>query len=289
MPFSISKLSRLLVFISLLGFSFTWLGCPTDVNSNPPPPSQISPPQSPKLELNSQTGGGLSYANISWTASSDAGRSDFRGYRVYTFEIDGSGNTTPIQVQLVSKNTLSYRVDSLAMGTRYFTSIRAELNDQTSSDTVSTPIYGAVFYNNDGLIKEYVQGDSTLSGFGWPFPSYTQGFPYDYKAANSGLIDLNLWHSGSTLMFYSPASHPPGSRITLLGLVGANQGAFDQTSGLAEPVLDSIAIQNEQVFLLKTKENHYIKVYVKNITQENNRSVISFWYKVQSVPGLRVL
>ncbi len=289
MPFRTSKLLRGLLFISLLGFSFAWLGCPTDVNSNPPPPTKISPPRSPKLILKAIAGGGTSYANISWLASKDTANSTFFGYRIITNELDSNGNILRVfQVQSVDKSTLSYKVDSLILGSRYITSIQAELTDGTSSDTVSTPVYGAVYYNTDGRIDEFATGSE--SGFGWPYGATDDGFEYSYTTANANAIDLHLRRNG-TLSFYSPKVYPPGVRVTKLEVVGADSTAFNKTS-LNEPDKDSIAsVAEGNVYLLKTASNYYVKVYVKNINNSvsPNYKTLYFEYKVQSVPGLRIL
>lgn len=274
----------------MIGFVFIWLGCPTQLNSNPPQ-TKIAPPQSPKLVLKAQAGGGASYAIVSWKPSNDTGNTYFSGYRVFVYKVDPNGKIiNNISAQLVGKNQLSYTVSNLVKGIRYLTSIRAELNDQnnTTSDTVNTPIYGAVYYNTDGRIDEYnSSGDS--SGYGWPFNA--QGFQYPYTTSNAVSIDLHLRRVSGSLNFYSPQKYSPGTNVTFMEYVGLDSAAFNNTS-LKEPDIDSAAsVKVRNVYLLKTRDNYYIKVFVRTIDNSvsANYQTVYFDYKVQSVPGLRVL
>lgn len=289
MLFKILKMSRILLLMSIIGFAFIWLGCPTQINSNPPP-SKISPPRLPKLVLKAQAGGGASEAIVSWLPSNDTGRTTFSGYRVFVYEVDANGKIiNNLSAQLVGKTQLSYTVDNLVKGTRYLTSIRAELNDQnnTTSDTVNTPIYGAVYYNTNGQIDEF--NANSESGYGWPFGPGS-GYQYSYTAQFANSIDLHLRNVGS-LTFYSPKIYPPGLKITKMEYVGLDSSAFNNTS-LQEPDKDSVSSVNvRNVYLLKTSTNYYIKVFVRTIDNSvsANYKTLYFDYKIQSVPGVRVL
>jgi Fibronectin type III domain len=283
---------RNFLFIFVLCFSLIWWGCPTKITSPPPTPTKINPPSDIVLVLGALPAGQTAFATISWRASEDTGRSDFRGYRVITQELDTNNKViTVFQVQLVTPSTLTYTVDSLISGKRYKTSVSAELTDNTTSDTISTQVYGAVYYNTDGQIDEMFDNDTTDSQSGYGWPSHRQGYQYKFAGQFSTLIDLHMRaNSGGKLTFYSPGNFPPGLRNTEISLVGDNLDAFDQTN-LVEPQSHSQLVNLGKVYLLKTEDNYYIKVYVTSIGNpvSTNFKTVKFEYKVQSVQGLRVL
>jgi hypothetical protein len=66
------------------------------------------------------------------------------------------------------------------------------------------------------------------------------------------------------------------------------QAAFDETD-LVEPTSSSIAVIADNVYLLKLQSNHYVKVWVRELTNPGGFQRISFTYKVQPIEGLRVL
>ncbi len=285
-----NKMPSIFIYLFMIGFSFLWLGCPADINNPPPSSESIDGPKNLTLSINAVQGGN-SYSTVNWEPSADQTRDDFRGYRVMTHELNSNNEVvTVFQVQLVNKNVSSFNVDNLVSGTRYRTSVSAELNDGTASDTVSTSIYGAVFYRTDGMMDEFTSDSSnSKSGYGWP--THSQGYEYEYITSLAPVIDVNLRRNSSgKLMFYNPLTKAPGSRKTKMLLVGSGEEAFNQTD-LREPDSDSLEVALEKVFLLKNQDNYYIKVYVKSIETEGNNSysTIKFEYKVQTVQNLRVL
>lgn len=280
-----------IIALLILAVSVSNLNCKFIEN----PPGIVAAVQNVNLKISSDSTGTKSAAEISWSASQDENRSDFGGYRVITYRLDTLGNIdSKFESAEVSKSIHSFVVDSIKTGITYQTFISSRLNDGSLSDSTGTLVYAGVFYRTDGTIDQFEPGDQTLivSGFGWDVQT-GEGFNLPYMAENTDFIDLHLEQNLSgILVFYSPSLFTPGTRFTLFSLVGSGEGAFDSTT-LAEPSLTSIDVDINNVYLLKTQDGYYIKVWVKDLKQIPD--VVSpyyralFDYKVQSVAGLRVL
>ncbi len=280
-----------LLFLTL--FSVIWWGCPTEVNDPPAPPQPIKGPQNLALKIGAVPGGNT-FASVSWVHSEDQGRADFKGYRVTTYELNQNNDVISIfQEQAIQKNSVLHVIDSLILGVRYRTVVSAETIDGVKSDTISTPVYGGVFYNINGEVEEFTADGVSKSGYGWNTAIGT-GFIYDYGLATAPLIDIHLRKStNDRLYFYSPIKYWPGVKSTRLALIGQGQDAFDRVI-LPEADSDSVEVNLNNVYLLKTQENKYIKVWVlsiETITAPNATQFrrIKFDYKIQPITGLRVL
>jgi hypothetical protein len=239
-----------------------------------------------------------SYAVISWDASADENNTDFRGYRIITVELSSSNQIKlNLEEKALDKSVKTYTVNDIEPMKRYKTFVIAELTDGTRSDSVETPIYGGVFYNTSGSIDSYNSSGNSQSGYGWDVTT-GEGTKYSFIQANSKKIDLHMREeSTGTIFFKSPdfLDELLGTsyRYTKMDLIGYGQEAFDETI-ISKP--DSLfrteaPVSKDGVYLLKTQESNYIKIWVKNIEQTGNPSYfnVKFFYKVQPIVGLRIL
>lgn len=287
-----NKLYFSTIIVILISYLFVGGDCSTENDPDPDPtPVTVAPPGSMSFSIDAVPGGG-SYALISWTPSPDENRNDFKGYRVKTVSLNAQGQViSTFEERELPKTPRTYQVLSVNRGTMYKTYLQSELNNGQKSDSLETKIYSGVYYNNDGVIDSYTAGPSSAkSGFGWS-TSTGAGTQYTYSEASSNLIDINLRLLENELFFFSPDVFNNLFRSTIFSLVGAGQQAFNETE-LLEPSGSIIKVQQDNVYLIKTQDNHYIKIWVKEIVNNTSTTgyyTVSFEYKVQPVEGLRIL
>ncbi|MDP4195945.1 MAG: hypothetical protein Q8940_12900 [Bacteroidota bacterium] len=283
----------LLLLTLILMMQFT--GCKSDNNSTGPlPTEQLAPPSNVTVSLYAASGTG---ASIRWTASPDQSASDFKGYTVITNRVDSLGSTLGLQDSaLIAKGDSTFHNVTLDAGRqyRYQSSVYSVRNDGSRSQAATSVIYAGVYEaTSNSKIDEFSSAASAKSGFGWdPFTGL--GTQYSYSSSNSAMIDLHLRSTGTGLNFYSPSAPAvsiTNARQTKIGLIGTGQAAFDKAENLEEPNLDNIAVAQDNVYLIKTQDNYYVKVWVKSIVKTGNNSynTVSFDYKIQPMKGLRVL
>lgn len=263
-------------------------GCKADTSVGPhTSPVTVDPPTNIELLVDAVAGGG-SYALITWDPSASEGVSGFNGYRIITYILDTNNNiTSTFKNDLVSKNTHTETLNNILRGTRYISFVRAELTDGTKSDSVATKIYGGVYYNNDGVIDEFTPGvSSAKSGYGWN-TDVGSGTQYSFTTSNAASIDIHMRYEGG-LKFYSPVNYLTGGKTTLYSVVDTGQAAFGQTT-LDEPTFSVVEVSANTVYLIKTQENYYIKIWIKSISQANNIYTAYFDYKVQPIVDLKLV
>jgi hypothetical protein len=239
-----------------------------------------------------------SYAIVSWGASTDENNPDFRGYRIITVELNSSNQVKlNLEEKALDKSVKSYTVNDIQPMKRYKTMVVAELTDGTRSDSVQTPVYGGVYYNNNGSIDSYNSSGNSQSGYGWDI-STGEGTQYSYIQANSKKIDLHMREESTGALFFKSPDFldellGTSYKYTKLDLIGYGQEAFDETI-ISKP--DSLfrteaPVSKDGVYLLKTQEGNYIKIWVKDIQQTGSPvySNVKFYYKVQPITGLRIL
>jgi hypothetical protein len=280
------------LLLSLIILTAIFLGgCRTDNNNEltSPDTNTVSPPSSFTFNVDAVAGGDAS-VTFNWTASPDANKSNFKGYRIITAEVDSNGNITSVLQEASRIKNLTYSIDPLDRGRRYKTFLCSELEDGTLSDTLKTEIYAAVFYNIDGVIDSYVQNSSTMSGFGWNI-STGAGTSYSYTQGNASLIDFHMEETRNAPYFYSPKVFGDSFKLTRMKLIGSGQSGFDETN-LPDADETILLAENDNVYLLKTQENYYIKIWIKSVEPpglNHDHFTIHFDYKVQPIKGLRVL
>ena len=289
----IQKKFKLLLFsLIILLASYTFMGgdCSTDNdNSDIPSPTSVDAPGSLSFKVEAEAGGD-SKVTFSWTASPDENVSDFKGYRIITVELDSDDNPSTFQEQALDKAIKTHAINPLQRGKRFKTFVLAELNNGTKSDSLETEIYAGIYYNTDGVIDSYVPNSSTMSGFGWNI-STGAGNPYAYTQGNALLIDLHMEETREAPYFYSPKVFGENFKLTRMKLLGSGQSAFDETD-LPEADETILLVENGNVYLLKTQEDYYVKIWIKSIDPPvigHNYYTVHFDYKLQPIQGLRVL
>ena len=282
------KLFFPVIVVFLLSYLFIGGECSTNSDDPEPLPQPVAPPTDLSLNIGANTGGGESFARISWTASIDEDKNDFRGYRITTYALNSSNEVSYIfEVRAINSSVTNYTVNSIGRNVKYKSLIHAELTDGTQSAFLETPIYAGIFYNNNGSINSHIDNNS-LSCYGWDTQS-GNGNQYLYIEGNSNLIDLHLRETSGTLFFYAPDFFENNFRSSKINLVGLGQNAFDETD-LQEPDKTGIAISDESVYLLKTQEGNYIKIWIREIDEVQGQYFnVKFEYKVQPIQGLRIL
>jgi hypothetical protein len=239
-----------------------------------------------------------SYAIVSWDASADENNPDFRGYRIVTVELNSSNQVKlNLEDKALDKSVKSHRIDDIQPMTKYKSYVVAELTDGTKSDSVGTPIYAGIYYGTNGSIDSYTSSGNSQSAYGWDV-STGKGTQYTFNQPNSQKIDLHLREESTGILFFKSPDfldqlNGTNYRYTKMNLLGYGQEIFDNAI-LSNP--DSLfrteaPVSIDGVYLLKTEEGNYIKMWIKNIQQTGNPAYLNvkFYYKVQPVAELKVL
>lgn len=290
------KLMKLLpYFMTLLVMAVFVAGCGDDSTDEPVDITVLNPPSGVKVKIYSASG---TSAQVSWTESSDEGLSDFKGYVVVTNKVTAAGaKIERADSAVVLKSESNFHIVPLDpnRASYYKTVVYAITDDNKKSQSAESIIYAGVYEDISRTIDQYsATAQSANSGFGWD-ASTGLGTQYAFSSTNASNIDLHLKMVGSTLTFYSPdaATNPAlsGARTTKIGLVGTGQTAYDKAENLDEPNMASIAVAVDNVYLIKTKDNIYVKVWVKKAQAESGHTyqTVTFDFKIQPIAGFRVL
>ncbi len=285
---------KLLVLLILFTLSFCSIGSNCSTNTEDNPPVSVAPATNITVVVNAVAGGNSS-AIVSWDKSADDSNADFNGYVAITYIVNSAGESqSRFDSVLVLKTESRKRtLTTINRGTRYKTYVYATNNNGVLSSPISSVIYAGVYYNDDGIIDEFKETGSAKSGFGWD-PSSGVGTQYLFDSTHFVNIDLHLRMDGTVLTFYSPKVKDSRARDTKISQVpGTKQAAFDLVEGLVEQNLSGIAAVKDNVYLLKTQDSIYVKLWVKNIKTTgfgtDAYQTVEFDYKVQPIVNLRVL
>lgn len=285
---------KLFVLLILFTLSFCSVGsnCSTSTEGNPP--ISVAPATNITVVVNAVAGGNSS-AIVSWDKSADDSKTDFKGYVAITYVVNASGESQSRfdSVLILKTESRKRTLTPINRGTRYKTYVYATNNNGVLSSPISSVIYAGVYSNDDGIIDEFKETGSAKSGFGWN-PSNGAGTQYLFDSTNFADIDLHLRMDGTILTFFSPKQKNSRARDTkFFQIPGTKQTAFDLVEGLIEPNLSAISAVKDNVYLLKTQDSIYVKVWVKNIKTTGSGieayQTVEFDYKVQPIVNLRVL
>lgn len=274
------KFKSILASLFITAALFFVAGC--DDSTDPVDQTELAPPTNAEVTLEQSSS---SYALITWSASTDEDLDDFIGYIVNTYEVTSAGSrVVKFDSVFVAKPTHNKTVLSLAPGKYYKTYIHSQLDNDDFSVALETNIYGGVVVGS-GEIDEMHSSASAQSGFGWN--SVGAGTQYAYTSANAATIDIHCRKEGSTYVFYSPASltNPiAGARTTKF--LSLSDDDWTSSNFTTEPNKDNVTAGEGDVVLIKTNDNYYVKLKVKDITTATF-ATITFDYKFQNVQGLR--
>ena len=298
-------MNKFKALISLLIFSFLILSLTAGdcgkQTTGPIAVEKVAAPQNIKVVLRAtpldSSAAPNSFAVVSWGASPDENNTDFRGYRIITVELNSSNKVKlNLEEKALDKSVKSYTVNDIQPMKRYKTFIIAELTSGTKSDSIATPVYAGIYYNINGSIDSYTSSGNSQSGYGWDV-STGEGTQYSFNQANSKKIDLHLREESTGELFFKSPDFLDGVveiyKYTRMVLIGFGQETFDETL-ISKP--DSLfrteaLVSKDGVYLLKTQEGNYIKIWVKDYEQTGNPAYfnVRFYYKVQPITGLRIL
>lgn len=287
------KKIRLYLFIpALIAFSalfFSLAGCDDNTDEPTGPQMTVEAPTNVKVALDAILGGG-SFATITWSASASENMSDFQGYVVVTDSVTANGTRLgrfADSIRVSKSENKSVNIVSIKRGQYYKSYVFAVMTNGQKSNAAQSITYAGV-YADSASIDELSTSSSAMSGFGWD-RTFFSGTQYPFGSSYYQNIDMHLRQTGSDLSFVSPQSFG-ASHITLYSqLPGTGEEAFNSTENLAEPNLTTMPVRQNTVYLLKTYDNYYIKVWVTSISQGGAFRTVNFLYKAQPIEGFKVL
>lgn len=287
----------LVLFTLALYLSFTGSDCSKSTEPEQPQSQAPNPPANVYVVVDA-IAGGESFAIVSWDKSPQHDNSDFKGYLVVTYTVNQLGEpTSTIDSVFIPKIESRRRtIQNIQRFVRYKTYVYAVNNDGKRSIPFGTVIYAGVFYG-EGVIDEFKLTGTAKSGYGWN-PATGEGSQYSFGQSNYPNIDLHMRvdSASNVLTFYSPnvKAAYSGARITKFAVVPkTGQDGFDLVEGLEEPTLSAVSVVQNNVYLLKTQDSIYVKVWVKNIKTTGSGTdaykSAEFEYKIQPITNLRVV
>ncbi len=262
-----------LALIGGIGF-FTLPGC--NEEGDILTPSELAPP------TNFRASSGDARVFLTWTASPDAGSTDFAGYRIVT--------ETTLGVVIDSTNTGattgSYTVFGLANGGTYTFSIQSVQNNGALSQEVTMQWGPTVRYGFQSL---YEYESTEPSGL-----QFLAGQRFNFTIASQNVIDLWIdGRGGATPLLKSPNDFVPstGWRRTLFVETSATSfddfvlvpdaSAFRSTPGLT--------IVSGKVYYAITQDGNYAKFRVEppgvQIDPANNKRFVNITVAYNSGSG----
>lgn len=295
MKFSKKLLALLLVLTLYL--SFTGANCSKSTEPEQPQTQAPNPPANVYVAVDA-VAGGESFAIVSWDKSPQHDDQNFRGYIVVTYVVNQLGDPqSTFDSAFVSKIDSRKRVvQNIQRNVRYKSYVYAVNNDGKRSIPFGTVIYAGVYFG-EGVIDEFKLTGTAKSGYGWN-PSTGEGMQYSFGQSNYPFIDLHMRvdSASNVLTFYSPnvKAAYSGARVTKFSIVSkTGQDGFDLVEDLEEPSLSAVSVVKDNVYLLKTQDSIYVKVWVKNIKTTGSGTdafqTAEFEYKIQPITNLRVV
>ncbi len=292
-----NKKTILVLFLFTIYFIFTAADCSKSTEPEPPQSKAPNPPANVYVVVDA-IAGGESFAIVSWDKSPQHDNSDFKGYIVVTYTVNqlGEPTNTVDSVFIPKIESRKRTISNIQRFVRYKSYVYAVNNDGKRSIPFGTVIYAGVFYG-EGMIDEFKLTGPAKSGYGWN-PSTGAGSQYSFGQSNYPYIDLHMRtdSASNVLTFYSPnvKAAYPGARTTKFAVVPKTaQDGFDLVEGLEEPTLSAVSVVKDNVYLLKTQDSIYVKVWVKNIRTTGSGTdaykTAEFEYKIQPITNLRVV
>lgn len=286
-----------LIFVLTLYWSFTGADCSKSTEPEQPQTQAPNPPANVYVAVDA-VAGGESFAIVSWDKSPQHDDQNFKGYIVVTYVVNQLGDPqSTFDSAFVSKIDSRKRVvQNIQRNVRYKSYVYAVNNDGKRSIPFGTVIYAGVYFG-EGVIDEFKLTGTAKSGYGWN-PSTGEGTQYSFGQSNYPFIDLHMRvdSASNVLTFYSPnvKAAYTGARVTKFSIVSkTGQDGFDLVEDLEEPSLSAVSVVKDNVYLLKTQDSVYVKVWVKNIKTTGSGTdayqTAEFEYKIQPITNLRVV
>ena len=263
----------LLAFVGAIGF-FSFSGCSDD--GDVLTPAELAPP------TNFEAASGDARVFLAWTASPDAGSSDFAGYRIVTEAASGA----VVDSTNTGSTASSYTVFNLVNGGIYTFTIQSVKSNGSVSQKVAIQWGPTVRYGFQSL---YEYDSTEPSGL-----QFSAGERFHFTLANQGVIDLWIdGRAGATPLLKSPDDYVPstGWRRTLFVettassfdefVVVPNVSAFRSTPGLT--------IVSGKVYFAITQDGNYVKFRVEppgvKVDPRNNKRFVDITVAYNSGGG----
>lgn len=286
-----------LAIILLIYLIFSGADCAKSTEPTQPQSQAPNPPANVYIVVDA-VAGGESFAIVSWDKSPQHDNSDFKGYIVVTYKVNQLGEplSTVDSVFIPKIESRKRTIQNIQRFVRYKSYVYAVNNDGKRSIPFGTIVYAGVYYG-EGMIDEFKLTGTAKSGYGWK-PSTGEGTQYSFGQSNYPFIDLHMRvdSASNVLTFYSPnvKAAYPGARVTRFAIVTkTGQEGFDLVEGLEEPSLAAVSVIQNNVYLLKTQDSIYVKVWVKNVKTTGSGTdaykTAEFEYKIQPITNLKVV
>lgn len=234
-----------MIFIGVVAF-FIFAGCNKDGDILTP--ADLAPPTN-FTAVSSNT-----KAMLNWTASPDAGSSDFAGYRIVT------SNSANVVVDSNATTGTSYTVNGLVNGTTYTFTIRSVKNNGSVSQAV-TILWGPTVRYGFQSLYEF----DSLEPSGLQFST---GQRFNFSIANQGGIDLWIdGHNGVTPLLKSPNDFVPSAGWRRTMFVETSASSFDEYVVVPDVSAfrstPGVTIVSGKVYFAITQDGNYVKFRVE--------------------------
>jgi len=262
-----------LALVGAMGL-FGFAGC--DDDENVLTPEELAPP------TNLRAASGDARVFLSWTASPDAGSSDFVGYRVVTT----NASDAVVDSTLTGATASSYTVFNLVNGGIYTFAVQSVNNSDDVSQKVSIQWGPTVRYGFQSL---YEYESSEPSGL-----QFLAGQRFNFTLANQGVIDLWIdGRAGATPLLKSPDDFVPSAGWRRTRFVETTASSFDEFVTVPDVSAfrstPGLTIVSGKVYFAITQDGNYTKFRVEppgvQVDQANSKRYVNITVAYNSGNG----
>ncbi len=265
--------SLLMLFVGAIGL-FSFSGCSKD--GDVLTPAELAPP------TNFKAASGDAKVMLTWTASPDAGSSDFAGYRIVTKNALGLAADSTNTAATAS----SYTVLNLINGGIYTFTIQSVKSNGSVSQKVTMQWGPTVRFGFQSLYEFESTEPSGLQ--------FLAGQRFPFTVANKAVIDLWIdGRGGATPLLKSPSDYTvsTGWRTTLF--VETTASSFDEVVTVPEVAsfrsTPGLPIVSGKVYFAITQDGNYAKFRVESpglrVDPANGNRFVNITVAYNSVVG----
>lgn len=281
------RIAGTVLLLGLMG-ALLVAGCGEDTEK---PEEEFAPPTALRI-----VGAGTDAIAISWGRSSDEGLGNFEGYIIYWNANSSLASLQPPNFPATAKSDTvlkgepkSYTVQDLDQGTKYFIHVRAyKSNGDYSRGT--NEIDAAPRPEGTGTIYEKAAPTGNNSGF-----DFSAGQSFSFVIENRDNIDIylgtvNTNDSGGDLYLKSPdqvqSANDWSSRASFIKDEGTadTRAEYDEVTTTTDSGwLKKAAVLLNHVYVIKTPENNYAKIWITAISGTSGTRTITFQWAFQPI------
>lgn len=265
------------------------VGCSEDTEK---PPEEFAPPGTLTI-----AGVGESAIAVRWGASSDEPLSNFHSYAVYWNPGESIRNVLPADFPVTAMGDTvpkgegrTYTIENLDQGTQYYVHVRA-LKSNGDFSVGSNEVSAAPRPQGDGVIYEFASNSPSAFDFSGGVTGPMQSTRKDSCDVYLGTAQSN--DQSGALFLKSPdkvSVNPQNwtTRVTQIKDVGlANNDveydAITTTNDSGWSSSRTIAVELNHVYIFKTPENHYAKMWITGTTGVPPNRTVMFMYAYQPI------